>query len=176
VIELGRNWPSAYARIGLLNALLGRPEETFRFVEKAIRLSPCDSSLGEWYLHIGVARFMMDQIEEAIIWLRRATEANPEIVLTFLTLASACSLVGRREEARAALSQYLSLHPRLTVSRVRRHGTPDRERRRVKMYKWTRKHRLQRYWSSLLRGHVARGCPSTHARALSMILSSIRSN
>jgi TolB-like protein/Flp pilus assembly protein TadD len=120
VIELGRNWPSAYARIGLLNALLGRPEETFRFVEKAIRLSPCDSSLGEWYLNIGVARFMMDQIEEAIIWLRRATEANPEIALSFLTLASACSLVGRREEARAALSQYLSLHPRLTVSRVRR--------------------------------------------------------
>jgi hypothetical protein len=56
------------------------------------------------------------------------------------------------------------------------HCTPDRERRRVKMYKWTHKHRLQRYWSSLLRGYAARGCPGTHARAVSMILSSIRSN
>jgi len=120
VIELGHNWPSAYARIGLLNALLGRPEETFRLVEKAIRLSPRDSNLGEWYLHLGVARFMMDQLEEAIVCLRRAAEANPEIALSSLILASACSLAGRLEEARAALSQYLSLRPSLTISQVRK--------------------------------------------------------
>jgi TolB-like protein/Flp pilus assembly protein TadD len=120
VIELGRNWPHAYARTGLLKALLGRPEETFRLIEKAIRLSPRDSNLGEWYIHIGVARFMMDQLEEAIIWLRRATEANPEIALSSLILASACSLAGRREEARAALSRYLTLYPGITVSKLRR--------------------------------------------------------
>ena len=100
--------------------MLGRPEETFQLVEKAIRLSPRDSNLGEWYIHIGVARFMMDQLEEAIIWLRRATEANPEIALSSLILASACSLAGRREEARAALSRYLTLYPGITVSKLRR--------------------------------------------------------
>jgi hypothetical protein len=56
------------------------------------------------------------------------------------------------------------------------HRTPDRERRQVKMYEWTHEHRLQQYWSSLLRGHAPRGCLPTLARALSMILSSIRSN
>ncbi len=68
VIELGANWPTAHAKMGSLNALLGRPEETFRLVEKAIKLSPRDGSLGEWYLYIGVAQFMMDRLEEAIIW------------------------------------------------------------------------------------------------------------
>jgi hypothetical protein len=63
---------------------------------------------------------MMDQLEEAIIWSRRATEANPEIALSSLILASACSLAGGREEARAALSQYLSLYPSMTVSKLRR--------------------------------------------------------
>jgi tetratricopeptide (TPR) repeat protein len=108
VIELGRNWPHAYARTRLLKALLGRSEETFKLVEKAIRLSPRDSNLGK--LHIGVTRFIMDQLQEAIIWLRRATEANLDIAL-----ASACSLAGRREEARAALSQYRRLYPSMTV-------------------------------------------------------------
>ena len=78
MIELGHGWPMAYARMGILNALLGRPEETRQLVEKAIRLSPRDGNLGEWYGHIGMAAFMMDQLREAILWLRRSTEANPE--------------------------------------------------------------------------------------------------
>src|SRR5262249_36413357 len=45
-----------------------------------------------------------DQLEEAIIWLRRSTEANPELSQTFSTLASACILAGYHEDARAALS------------------------------------------------------------------------
>jgi adenylate cyclase len=119
VIELGRNWAHAYGRMGILNALLGRPEETFPLVEKAIRLSPRDGNLGEWYLSIGVAKFMMGQLEQAIIWLRRSTEANPELNRAFSVLASACSLAGRHEEARAALSEFLRLRPNVTISQLR---------------------------------------------------------
>jgi TolB-like protein/class 3 adenylate cyclase/Flp pilus assembly protein TadD len=119
VIELGHNWPMAYARMGILNALLGRPEEAFPLVEKAIRLSPHDSNLGEWYLSIGIAWFMMDQLEEAIIWSRRSTEANPELGINYSALASACSLAGRNEEAGAALSAYMRLHPIMTINKLR---------------------------------------------------------
>jgi tetratricopeptide (TPR) repeat protein len=69
--------------------MLGRPEETFPLVEKAIRLSPHDSNLGEWYLSIGIAWFMMNQLEEAIVWLRRSTEANPELGINYSALAPA---------------------------------------------------------------------------------------
>lgn len=119
VIELGGGWPMPYARAGILNALLGRPEETFSLVEKAIRLSPHDSNRGEWYVSIGVAWFMMDRLEEAIIWLRRSTEANPELGINYSALASACSLAGRNEEARNALSAYMSLHPMMTITTLR---------------------------------------------------------
>jgi TolB-like protein/class 3 adenylate cyclase/Flp pilus assembly protein TadD len=118
-IELGYGWPMAYARMGILNALLGRPEETFPLVEKAIRLSPHDSNLGEWYVSIGIAWFMMDRLEEAIIWLRRSTEANPELGINYSALASACSLAGRNEEAGDALSAYIGLHPKLTINTLR---------------------------------------------------------
>jgi adenylate cyclase len=119
VIELGHSWPMAYARMGILNALLGRPEETFPLVEKAIRLSPHDSNLGEWYLSIGIAWFMMDQLEEGIIWLRRSTEANPELGTNYSALASACSLAGRNEEAGATLSEYRRRHPTMTINTMR---------------------------------------------------------
>jgi TolB-like protein/class 3 adenylate cyclase len=119
VIELGYRWPVAYARMGILNALLGRPEETFPLVEKAIRLSPHDSNLGEWYLSIGIAWFMMDRLEEAIIWLRRSTEANPKLGINYSALASVCSLLGRSEEAGDALSAYMSLHPMMTINTLR---------------------------------------------------------
>jgi adenylate cyclase len=119
VIELGHSWPIAYARMGILNAMLGRPEETFPLVEKAIRLSPHDSNLGEWYLSIGIAWFMMNQLEEAIVWLRRSTEANPELGINYSALASACSLAGRNEEAGAAVSAYMRLHPIMTINKLR---------------------------------------------------------
>jgi TolB-like protein/class 3 adenylate cyclase/tetratricopeptide (TPR) repeat protein len=119
VIELGPNWPTAYARSGFLNALLGRPEETSRLVEKAIRMSPSDGNLGEFYLYIGLAQFMMDQLEEAIIWLRRSIEANPELGISYGALASACSLAGRNEDAENALSAYLRLHPVMTINKLR---------------------------------------------------------
>ena len=119
VVELGYIWPQAYARMVLLNALLGRPEETCPLVEKAIRLSPHDSNRGEWYVSIGIAWFMMDRLQEAIIWLRRSTEANPELGINYSALASACSLAGRNEEARDALSAYMSLHPMMTINTLR---------------------------------------------------------
>ena len=119
VIELGRHWPAAYGRMGLLNALLGRPAETSRLVERAISLSPRDGNLGEWYLSIGIASFMMDRLGEAILWLRRSAASNPALGINYLYLASAYSLDGRQQEACAALSEYRRLHPTMTISKLR---------------------------------------------------------
>jgi adenylate cyclase len=119
VIKIGHGWPVAYARTGLLNALLGRPAETIPLVQRAIRLSPLDPNLGEWYLDIGIALFMMDQLGEAIGWLRRSTEANPNLGVYHYVLAAACCLNGCDEDARAALSEYQSLMPTMTISKLR---------------------------------------------------------
>ena len=118
VVELGYIWPQAYARMVLLNALLGRPEETLPLVKKAIRLSPHDGNLGEWCLSIGLAYFMMDQLDEAITWLQRSIEANRELATNYCVLAGACSLAGHTDEARAALLEYRSRQPSMTVSRL----------------------------------------------------------
>ncbi len=119
VVELDRHQPIAYARMGLLNALLGMPEQTFHLVERAIRLSPRDPGLGEWYAYVGIARFMLDQLGEAIFWLRRSTEAAPAIGINHYTLAAAYALVGREEEARAMVAEYMRQHPEMSINRLR---------------------------------------------------------
>ncbi|HKW54124.1 MAG TPA: adenylate/guanylate cyclase domain-containing protein [Stellaceae bacterium] len=119
VVELDRHRPIAYARMGVLNALLGRPEETFHLVERAIRLSPRDAGLGEWYAYMGIARFMLDQLDEAIFWLRRSTEAGPGIGINLYPLAAAFALVGRDQEAQAMLSEYRRQHPTMSIDRMR---------------------------------------------------------
>jgi adenylate cyclase len=119
VVELDRHRPIAYARMGMLNALLGRPEETFHLVERAIRLSPRDPALGEWYAYIGIARFIMDQLDEAIFWLRRSTEAGPGIGVNHYTLAAAFALLGREQEAQTTLAEYRRQHPEMSIGRLR---------------------------------------------------------
>ena len=119
VIELGHGWGMAYARMGIINALLGQPEETRRLVDKAIRLSPRDGNLGEWYYHIGIASFMMDQLGDTILWLRRSIEADPELGFNHCALAAAYSLDGRLEEAKAALSECERLRPGVTINKLR---------------------------------------------------------
>jgi hypothetical protein len=36
----------------------------------------------------------MDQLREAILWLRRSTDANPNLGINYSLLAAACSLDG----------------------------------------------------------------------------------
>jgi hypothetical protein len=55
-------------------------------------------------------------------------------------------------------------------------GASAGAQRRVKMYEWTHKHRLQQYWSSPRQGYAPRGYLRTLVRALSTTSSSIISN
>ena len=119
VIELDRHWPIAYARMGMINALLGRPEETFHLVERAVRLSPRDAGVGEWYAYIGIARFMLDQLDEAILWLRRSIEAAPGIGINRYNLAAVLALAGRDQEAQAMAAEYRREQPTMTIERLR---------------------------------------------------------
>jgi hypothetical protein len=56
------------------------------------------------------------------------------------------------------------------------HGTPVRERKRVRMCEWKHKHQLQLYWNSLARGHVTRASLRAFANVRSRTSSSTRSN
>ena len=57
--------------------------------------------------------------EEAVLWFRRAIEANRNFAFTHLSLAAALAHLGRIDEARAAAKAGLELEPSFTIARFR---------------------------------------------------------
>jgi tetratricopeptide (TPR) repeat protein len=93
---------------------LGRPQEGIPYVEKAIRLNPRDPNIGLFYSRLGECHLLLDQVDQAIDFMRKARAANPPLWFIHLYLAGALGLRGDLDEARAALSESLRLKPNIS--------------------------------------------------------------
>jgi adenylate cyclase len=100
---------NAYAALWVANYYLGRGKQAAEYPDKAIRLSPRDPLLYEFYFEKGAAYFLLEDYSTAIEWLQRATAANPNYSSAQQVLAGALALVGREAEARETLATYLAL-------------------------------------------------------------------
>ena len=118
-LRLDRNLATAHALIGLGKMFIGRAEETEAHVVEALRLSPHDTMAYSWMTIVGLAKDFHGSWEQAIVWSRRGIEANRNYPHGYLFLAAALDQLGRVEEAHAAVKGVLTLHPTLTMSRVR---------------------------------------------------------
>jgi adenylate cyclase len=102
-IAASRNWVVAIAALGICKFMAGRIEEAIPAQEQAIRLSPRDPRLPNWYWRIGMVHLLQSRIDEAIVWLERARSANPRLPGPHAWLASAYALSGETERAVAEL-------------------------------------------------------------------------
>jgi TolB-like protein len=96
-IVLHRNWPIALSQLAWSKLLVGSPEDAISLQLQAMRISPRDG----WshFLGIGVAYLLQSRIDEAILWLERARNANLTLPHARSYLAAAYAIRG---EARAA--------------------------------------------------------------------------
>jgi tetratricopeptide (TPR) repeat protein len=105
VIAFDRNRVGAYASIGQCKFYQGAIEEYIPLVQRAIRLSPRDPSLGVWLGRIGLVHLLQSRIAEAILWLERARSADPALPTVRSRLASAYALNGETERAAVELAE-----------------------------------------------------------------------
>jgi TolB-like protein len=124
-LALDRNLAVAHALIGTAKVFLGRGAETEAHINEALRLSPRDTSAHRWMLGVGFAKAQLEANDEAVVWMRRALDANRNTSLTHFDLASALAQLGELDEARAAVQAGLSLDPTFTI---RRYGDATKER------------------------------------------------
>jgi TolB-like protein len=96
--------------------ILGRPEESIRATDEAIRLSPRDPRLGTSLFQRGEALFQMQAFAEAAGWLGRAIEYNPDFVAAYPWNVAALHLAGDDAGSRQALSRMRQRHPSVTAS------------------------------------------------------------
>jgi len=94
----------------------GRPEEAIPLFQKALRLNPF-LSWGHFFYNLSVAYRLAGRFDEAVEQARKAVGLEPRNQLIYLSLAAACILAGREEEARAAAGEILKINPTFSVER-----------------------------------------------------------
>ena len=118
-LTLDRNLADAHAFIGLGKIFTGRAGEAEAHINQALRLSPRDMAAYAWLAEVGIAKNHLGECDQAVLWCRRAIEANRNYPEAYFHLASALARLGRLDEARAAIHAGLALNPSFTVSRAR---------------------------------------------------------
>jgi TolB-like protein/class 3 adenylate cyclase/Flp pilus assembly protein TadD len=105
VIALNRNWVIVIAALGWCKFLTGSIDEALLLHEQAIRLSPRDPGIGNWFDRIGRIHLLQSRTNEAIGWLEKARGANPAHPGIRIDLAAAYALEDQIQLAAAELTE-----------------------------------------------------------------------
>ena len=124
-LAVDRNLAYAHMMIGTVKTALGRADEAEAHIREALRLSPRDVMAHHWMSSIGTAKLHLGDDEEAVVWFRRAMEANRNFAFTHFSLAAALAHLGRIDEARAAAAAGLVLEPAFSIARLRAGARSD---------------------------------------------------
>jgi adenylate cyclase len=104
-IALDRNLVFPMAALAWCKFLTGSMEEVIPRIEQAIRLSPRDPAMSNWYRWIGVVHLLQSRIDEATVWLERARNANAARADVRAYLAAIYALKGETERAATELAE-----------------------------------------------------------------------
>ena len=148
-LALDRNLASAHAVTGLAMTLTGRAEETEAHVEMALRLSPYDTLAYSWMGYVANAKCILRNYDEALVWRRRAIEANRSIPFLHFCLAYELVRTGQVQEARAAVQVGRTLEPLFTGAGVRAHWGD-----------WTDEPKFKTHISDLIETLIILGVPA----------------
>jgi tetratricopeptide (TPR) repeat protein len=102
----------AVGAVGWTYQYLGQFEKSLEYFGKAIRLSPHDPYLGDWYLGEAAGHFALKEYDQTIEWARQAIAISPSAgPFRHLSLIAALALAGHEAEAHDALQNYLASVP-----------------------------------------------------------------
>ena len=104
-IALDRNAVLALAALGQCKFFIGELDDAIPAQEQAIRLSPRDPYIVNWYWRIGMVHLLQARTDEAVVWFNKARSANPQLAGPHAWSASAYALKGNEAAATAELAE-----------------------------------------------------------------------
>ena len=108
-IAVDPNDPGAHLMMADALIMADKPADALGFLKTAKRLDP---NLPGFYLFVeGMARFCMGQLEETVTLIERALTYNPEVRPLAAPLIAAYAHLGRKQEARTVLQNFLKNWP-----------------------------------------------------------------
>jgi adenylate cyclase len=114
-IEVSPSFAPAIGIKGAELALLGKPEQSIEKISEAIRLSPRDGMMVFWLMGLFWAYQALERYDDAVATAKQAIRLAPQNPTFRRQLASALAWLGRIEEARSAVEDYLALEPTHTI-------------------------------------------------------------
>jgi adenylate cyclase len=112
-IAIDPNNTVAIRNLGLTLIQMGKPEEAIPHIEKSIRLSPHDPTVGNNYGALGSCYLFLGHLDQAIELLKKSRAANPRAFGIHLNLAGALGLQGDIDEAKAEIAEAIKLEPKV---------------------------------------------------------------
>jgi Flp pilus assembly protein TadD len=118
-VELNPNFTWAHGDLGLALAFSGKGDEAAGPLNEAVRLSPRDQFCFLWLYLLGFATFIAGRYQDALDHVDRSLRLNSSVPGNYRLRAACLSQLGRMEEARAALTEFLRIVPTATISSMR---------------------------------------------------------
>ncbi len=116
-LRLNPNSAEALVYSGWLKAYNGDASTAKAQFERAMRLSPLDTSAYRTYAGLAYSYFFFVDFDDAVSWGYKGLHHNPKFTPTHRVLAASLGQAGRLEEARQIVDQLQALLPGFTVSR-----------------------------------------------------------
>ena len=153
-VILDHNHSAALCELGLVHLYLGHPAVAIAHIEKAIRLSPRDPMLDEWYVDKASAHLGLKQYDQAIEWARRTIATSPNNWDAHRKLVAALALTGQDSEAHDALQRYLALRDDHAPKSIW-----ELNQERAQFVNGNTDPRYVEYWDRLIEGMRKAGLP-----------------
>jgi TolB-like protein/class 3 adenylate cyclase/Tfp pilus assembly protein PilF len=134
-LALNVNSAQALSQSGFVRAFVGDWRTAIEHFTRAIRLSPLDQGMSYTLDGLALAHMMAGDYEEALKFAMRSLREMPRNASAHRHVAASLALLGRSEEARAAMPALLAVTPSLTISSMRK-GSPFRDAAFLERYMW----------------------------------------
>ena len=108
----------AWLASATVRALSGDSVAAIQHAERAMQLSPLDTSMWVAFGVLAVAHTQLANYEDAVIWARRCVQLHPDHRLVHLALIVGLTQLDRKLEAENALNDFLGMEPDLTLSAI----------------------------------------------------------
>ena len=114
-LDLNPNFAWAHGNLGFALACSGRGDEAVAPFNEALRLSPRDQFSFAWHYLLAFALFVAGRYEEALHAAEKSLQENASAPGAYRVRAASLSQLGRIDEAKSALADFLRLVPDATV-------------------------------------------------------------
>jgi TolB-like protein/Flp pilus assembly protein TadD len=120
------NSPIALILCGTAELLVGDTDRALQYFLRSIKLSPNAPDIFSAISGVATLEFMRGNDELAVEWCERSLSTFKEWPMTYWTLVPALALLGRVDEAEAALAKLMAIAPGTVLGQIAAGAHPER--------------------------------------------------